>query len=772
MFEVDATGPCGRTEGRMPFHPRHAVVWSLTAVLLGWPAHAGAQAPRDAVPAPASAPPDAGAEHRARAPAARLQVRTVSTRADRVSGDDVLVEIVAPAGDGTPRATLNDRDVSQAFRARGAGRWLGLLTGLVRGANVLVVSSRAPRGDDEVTLPLVNYPLSGPIVSGPHLTPFVCQSDAFRLPDGRPIGPALDANCTVPTRVQYVYRAVGASSLAPLTDPTRLPPDVARTMTLTGVSVPFVVRVETGAINRGIYQNAILHDPTRDPPPTPFTPPPAWNRRLVAVHGVGCPGGWYRQGAAMGVTPLDLVRLGEGYALFTNTLNHPTNSCNAFLAGETTMMGKERFIETFGVPLFTLSTGTSGGAYTSLQVADQFPGLIDGIVMNATFPDALSIAIAGLDAHLLTHYFAGPGASLSEAQQVAIGGYQGLRALIDAANQSQRTDPVPDRPDIEGYRSAVWNAAVPGSLRYHPTRRPRGARPTIFDVARNVYGVDPATGFARRPYDNTGVQYGLRALNEGAITFDQFLDLNARIGGVDRDSNYVPGRTAADPESLTRAYQSGATLGGGGGLASIPILDAGRYNERAAYHYQWTHFAVRERLQAANGRAGNHVMWRGSTVPPRAAWSIVERWVTAIAADLSDTPAYEKVIRHKPGDAVDGCWQAAAPGAAPRFIAEPQTFSAVPDGECNRLFPSYGFARLVAGGPLHANTLKCQLKPVEADDYALPLTPADLQRLEGVFPDGVCDWSKPGAYQVPVAPWMSFGPAPTADARGAGRDSR
>ena len=80
----------------------------------------------------------------------------------------------------------------------------------------------------------------------------------------------------------------------------------------------------------------------------------------------------------MGVNPLEPTRLGEGYAYFINTLNHPTNSCNPFLAGETTMMGKEHFIETFGVPLFTLSMGGSGGAYTSLQVADAFPGLIDG----------------------------------------------------------------------------------------------------------------------------------------------------------------------------------------------------------------------------------------------------------------------------------------------------------------------------------------------------------------------------------------------------------
>ena len=69
------------------------------------------------------------------------------------------------------------------------------------------------------------------------------------------------------------------------------------------------------------------------------------------------------------------------------------------------MMGKEHFIETFGVPLYTLSTGGSGGAYTSEQVADAFPGLFDGIRISAVFPDALSIALSALDGHLLTHYF-------------------------------------------------------------------------------------------------------------------------------------------------------------------------------------------------------------------------------------------------------------------------------------------------------------------------------------------------------------------------------
>src|SRR4029079_17586778 len=164
-------------------------------------------------------------------------------------------------------------------------------------------------------------------------------------------------DCSAPTNVQYVYMPYDGKELKPLADTRELPADVATITTTAGRTVPFVVRVETGTMNRGIYQNAVLHDPTVDPAVSPFTPPRGWNRRLVAMHGVGCPSGWYLQGAAQGVTIFDAERLAAGDAIYINTLNHPTNSCNALLAGETAMMGKEHFIETFGVPLSTISTG-------------------------------------------------------------------------------------------------------------------------------------------------------------------------------------------------------------------------------------------------------------------------------------------------------------------------------------------------------------------------------------------------------------------------------
>jgi len=199
--------------------------------------------------------------------------------------------------------------------------------------------------------------------------------------------------------VQYHYKTTAGTALMPLPDRSKVTAEAATTVTTASVTGNFIVRVETGSMERGIYQNAILHDPTVDPTPSPFTPPKGWNKKLIAVHGSGCVGGWYIQGPAMGVNPYtstNMIRLGEGYAVFVNTLNHPTNSCNAVVAGEVTMMGKEHFIETFGVPTATSSTGGSGGAYTSLQVADIYPGLIDGVFISATFPDALSISMASL----------------------------------------------------------------------------------------------------------------------------------------------------------------------------------------------------------------------------------------------------------------------------------------------------------------------------------------------------------------------------------------
>ncbi len=716
------------------------------------------------------------------------QARVLSSKPEMVSGGDALVELAAPANAGALSASLNGRDVKDQFRLdSSSGRYVGKLTGLALGANTLTASF----GGDEATLSLTNYPITGPIISGPHAAPFNCQTAAFALPDGSRLGAPTDANCSAPTQVQYLYRSTAGGALRPLPDPAVLPSDLANTTTAAGVTVPFIVRLETGTMNRGIYQNAVLHNPGTDAAPSPLAPPRGWNRKLIAVHGTGCTGGWYIQGAAMGVSPITgvmLTRLGEGYGVFTNTLNHPTNSCNAVLAAETTMMGKERFIETFGVPTATLSVGTSGGAYTSLQVADAMPGIFDGIFIDGTFPDALSISLAALDGKLLNRVLTTPGlntASITEAQMVRVSGHKSARAWYDLAIQSGRTDPTSGRTDSlpaggfsTAYNPAVFNAAVPAVQRYNATTNPNGARATVWDWARNVYGVD-STGKGQRVFDNVGVQYGLAQLNDGSITKEQFLVLNENVGGYDVEGNYTAARAVADPNAVRRTYQSGLSLGGGGGLASIPVFDSSNfYDEDNFYHYQYFHFAVRERMRAANGNADNHVMWRGGVTfsdlfapstanPARQAinakvatdgWSAFVRWVDAYKADTGPASQRDKVLARKPAEAVDGCFTVST---SPVFKPEPQTAATTgPAGSCNELWPTWTFPRFQAGASIAANVLKCQLKPINPADYAVSFTPAEQARLAAVFPAGVCDFSRPGVSQTGVVPNASFGPSP------------
>jgi hypothetical protein len=540
---------------------------------------------------------------------------------------------------------------------------------------------------------------------------------------------------------------------------------VATTTTTNGAALKFIVRVETATINRGIYQSALLHNPAEDPAPGPLRSPPGWNGILIALHGFGCAGGWYTQRGPQALAPklLDVRRLGQGYALYTNTLQNPSASCNAFLAGETAMMGKEYFIERYGVPRFSLSMGQSGGAYTTLQVIDAFPGLYDGAIVGSTFPDALSLATSAMDARLLRHYFTDirPGL-FTEAQQVAVSGYHGVRAWYDAANQAGRADPVPERGGVSGYRSAIWQDSVPIELRYDPERNRRGARPTVWDVARNIYGIDPHTGFARRTFDNVGVQYGLGALDAGFITTEQFLDLNERIGGYDHDSNFVVSRTRGDLQAISEAYKSGLHLSGAGGLADVPIVDLSVIlNETQAYHYQWFHFAVRERLRQANGNADNFVMWRGpaqvqsSEAIQEQAFEALIKWTEAILADRSGAPARDKILRNKPEALVDGCWTADR-----QFIPEPQMFDRRPRTRCNELWPSYAFPRYVAGSDVASNALKCRLKAVDAGAYRGRLRDKEVERLRRMFPEGVCDWSSAGIAFDRIDVGRSYGPAP------------
>jgi hypothetical protein len=300
---------------------------------------------------------------------------------------------------------------------------------------------------------------------------------------------------------------------------------------------------------------------------------------------------------------------------------------------------------------------------------------------------------------------------------------------------------------------------------YDPVTNPHGARCTYQDNLVNVYGTDPATGYARRPFDNVGVQYGLGALNAGVITWDQFVDLNARAGGHDINGNLSPSRTVADLRALATSYRTGRITQGYGGLHDAPIIDLRSYLDGTGDVHDAHHSKIfRARLTAANGNADNQVQVMVASLgtlgadiggPPGVASSPLQsvtrvmlaemdQWLANIAADHSHGSARDKVIRNKPADLVDSCYTADL-----QRITDPS--------RCAQLFPYYSEPRIVAGEPWTAEHVKCALKPIDARDYANGLTSAQRAQLEAIFPGGVCDYSRPPIEQQPLqGTWLTY----------------
>ena len=87
-----------------------------------------------------------------------------------------------------------------------------------------------------------------------------------------------------------------------------------------------------------------------------------------------------------------------------------------------------------------------------------------------------------------------------------------------------RIDPVPGRPDR---LPAELDDVVPADARHDPGANPVRAHPMVCDHTANAFGRDSVTGFARRPLDHVGIQFGLAALNAGQMSKGQLLDLSS-----------------------------------------------------------------------------------------------------------------------------------------------------------------------------------------------------------------------------------------------------
>ncbi|MFD0852379.1 DUF6351 family protein, partial [Actinomadura adrarensis] len=194
------------------------------------------------------------------------------------------------------------------------------------------------------------------------------------------------------------------------------------------------------------------------PEPTAHRRGAGWNHRLIYTFGGGCRRGWYTQGKSTGGV-LDETMLSRGYAVASASLNVFGSNCNDLLAAETMMMVRERFVEAYGSPRFTIGWGSSGGSYQSHQIADNHPGLLDGIIVGQSFPDVASATnITLFDARLLEHYFneVAPDA-FTEDEQRQVAGFRRWESIGNLGTEARRLDPDAEFPD-----------ELPEELRYDP----------------------------------------------------------------------------------------------------------------------------------------------------------------------------------------------------------------------------------------------------------------------------------------------------------------
>ena len=771
-------------------------------------------------------------------PPDELEIVTLSNRADLISGGDALVEVRVPRDVplGEVRLSLNGHDVTSSFSGDAAAHVLrGVLIGLVQGRNDFVAETQAHRrGAPRASLKITNHPIGGPVLLGSQTQPWICATPtgsaaAGDTPATNASGlttTAFDAQCNIATEFHLYYRTKTAACAFVLPDPsptttaptpasscfqpyvpgTTSPDLVASTTTSTGLTVPYIVRVERGTLNRGIYDIAVLFDPTQ--PWTAVAPQAQWNGKVLYTFGAstGQPRLQFRSeqnwviGGITGLNDDSALRL--GFMVVDNSLTDSLYNSNRVLVAETVMMMKEHIVDRYGPIAYTMGNGCSGGSIQQNTVASIFPGLLDGIQPSCDYPDSITTGMEVSDCVLLVNFYDSDAwkalqAGLSQAQinakKAAINGHLdqlGCQSWNNAFGFNNkpgnyaRTLILPADAatgKLTTLAESRNNCLLPASLVYDPVSNPDGTRCGDPDLATAVWGTtnnDNAPGHrrARQSGDNVGIQYGLGALMSGAITPEEFVTLNEKIGGFDADANRRPGRTTADLRALEIAYRAGI-VSSGRNLGRLPIIDSRGWDEQGI-HYVFRSFAERARIDEANhGDHGNQVMWRYGTgllpaTPAQIAavtvrsFLTMDGWLSSLNATapketLNAVRTHEQVVAGKPASAMDFCFLLADTAFTTPVTDMALCDSDSPQADGKGRLAKRASPRQVAGGPLAENILKCRLKPLDSADYApIVLSSDQLARLRAAFPDGVCDWNKPGVGQQPALSPLTFADGP------------
>jgi hypothetical protein len=604
--------------------------------------------------------------------------------------------------------------------------------------------------------------------------------DAAGNPTAEIIGYSRD--CSVSPLVIYLYRST-EGGFKPYSPGTERPDDMAQTTTSDGLTVDYVVRWERGTINRFIYSIAML---------APFDTSPAdldtsaWNGKLIYYFQGGVAIG-HDQGNPSSSRMLYDHGLSLGYAVAYSTGNKTGTHYNLVLGGETALMVKERFIELFDLPRYTVGLGGSGGAIQQYVYGQNHKGLIDAAIPQYSYPDMVTQAVHIGDCEPLEFYMDIVDGSNPKWQ------HWPNRTLLEGLNASTTvfnpyTQSLGASECVMGWRGLSPLALNPhygfvsGMELYEPISAVLSIHWTHFDDLKNYLGIGD-DGFARNYWDNVGVQYGLAAVAAGQITAEEFLNLNWVVGGWKQEPDMVqegspffpPGvidlsnwdpwsarnqslsfspvtpapRTVGDLEAMHAAYESGHVFMGS---IEIPVIDWRHYLEaQLDMHNSHQSFAARQRIRDFAGSSDNQVIWFTAVADgPRfdqtpEALAVIDQWMANIAAN-----PYAGVAGNKPPLAVDRCFDAGGNEIAGGEHVWDGILDNNPPGPCTSQFQIYATPRIVAGGPFRGSIFKCHLKPVaqaviEGDYGVWQPTPLQQAVLEQIFPTGVCDFSQPDA---------------------------
>ena len=451
--------------------------------------------------------------------------------------------------------------------------------------------------------------------------------DRARLPPRCPIRSATTANPARDHAGQWLLQAVQRGHDAGRPGDQHHRP---------GLTVPYIVRVERGTMNRGIYDIAVLFDPSQ--PWTAGAPQAQWNGKVYYNFGAstGQPRRQTRAGHQTGPTKSS----SSAATWWWQQHDRLARNSNRVLMSETVMMMKEHIVDTYGAIRFTHGNRLLGRLdrleHERRRSTPACSTARQPLHLSRLRDDRMEVG----DCVLLVEAYQKPqwsvdGRPHAGADQRPEGGdqrssrpvgchgwYNAFGSNGRAGNYFQTLVANADRRH-RTLATVANNCELPAAPSTTRSRTRSARAASTATPGRGDLGPGAGDDARRETRDNVGVQYGLKALQAGAITRRGVRHAEREAsaattatwqgrrqsGGADdrrlRGARISP---TASGDSSTRALSVTA-----GTLPRSPIIDLRGRRRGADIHMQWRSYSQRARLDAANGGHGNQVMCASQT---------------------------------------------------------------------------------------------------------------------------------------------------------------